>query len=489
MTTFRHSKAQSPPLSLRMKAWQWAIIGVEALLLFGVLGGAAWLLLINGPAAQQAAQIATPIPASPTSTPSRTPTPFAWPTSLPSPTPAPVNTRVVSREALNQATIGKIEQQVIALRALGPRREVPVEFLTRSEMLDYAKRQYAADTKVIQELALYRALGLIQPGAQVDPESRINMIASNIAGFYDPENKRLHVISELENLGADEKMTLAHEYTHALQDQQFDLTRYQGRIQTTDAYLAMMSVPEGDATVVMSLYLYGNTTAGDWDYMAYRAAFADRSVITATGVSTRTGQIAYFPYIQGAQFVAALWLDGKGWTEVNHAYADPPKSTSQVLHPSRYLTSHAAPIPLPLPDLGPVLGKDWSPTIKLDTLGEFVTSVHLDEFLRDPQSAQRAAEGWAGDSFALWQASGDRQAFAWQIAWDTPRDAGEFLDAYSDLFRRRTGESRTVERQDTDLHWYSGNAGSGLIRRANDRTLVVWGPDKATVEKLLAAFN
>jgi hypothetical protein len=159
------------------------------------------------------------------------------------------------------------------------------------------------------------------------------------------------------------------------------------------------------------------------------------------------------------------------------------------LHPSRYFTSLATPIPIPLPDLGPTLGKGWSPAIKNDTLGEFVTSVHLDEFLRDPQTAQRAAEGWAGDSYTLWQASGDRQAFAWQIAWDTPRDAGEFLDAYSDLLRRRTGESRTVERQDADLRWYSGNAGSGLIRRANDRTLVVWGPDKATVEKLLAAFK
>jgi hypothetical protein len=479
-----------------MKPWQWAIIGVEALLLLGVLGGAAWLLLINGPASQQAAQIATPIPAGPTSTPSHTPTPFAWPTPLPSSTPAPANTRVVSREALNQETIGKIEQQVIALRALRPRVQVPVEFLTRSEMLDYARREYQADAKIVQELALYCALGLIQPGIQIDPDTRVKMIASNIAGFYDPENKRLHVISDVENLGADEKVTLAHEYTHALQDQQFDLTQYQARAQTTDAYLATMAVPEGDATVVMSLYLYGNTAASDWDYLAYRAAFADRSVITATGVSTRTGQIAYFPYIQGAQFVAALWLDGKGWAEVNHAYSDPPKSTSQVLHPSRYFTSLATPIPIPLPDLGPTLGKGWSPAIKNDTLGEFVTSVHLDEFLHDPPSALRAAEGWAGDTFALWQAPGEQptgslglQAFAWQIAWDTPRDASEFLTAYADLLNARVGKNRTMERQDANLRWYSGSAGSGLVRLTNDRTLVLWGPDKATVERLLAAIK
>ena len=466
-----------------MKPWQWGVIIVEAALLFGVLGGLAWLLLVNGPTMQQAAQAATPTP-----TATLTPTRFIWPTE-PSSTPTPVNTRVVSRVSLNQEVIDKIEQQVVALRSLRPRAAVPVEFLTRPEMLDYARREYQADTRVTRELALYRALGLIEPGVQLDPETRVQMVASSIAGFFEPKDKRLYVVSDLENLGTDEKVTLAHEYTHALQDQQFDLSTYQGRVQTTDAYLAMMSVPEGDATVVMSLHLYGNTTAGDWEYLAYRAAFSDQSVITATGVSTRASQIAYFPYLQGAQFIAALWLDGRGWAEVNHAYADPPKSTSQVMHPERYLTNHTGPIPISLPDLGKVMGTDWSPAIKADTLGEFITSVYLDEFLRDPPRAERAAAGWAGDSYTLWQASDDRQAFVWQVAWDTPRDASEFFDAYSDLLRKRIGEGRTVEREDKDLRWYSEAMGSGLVRRANDRTLVLWGPDKATVEKLLAMFK
>jgi len=483
MSAFRHSEAKRQPLSLRMKPWQWAIIIGEAALLFGVLGASVWLLLINGPAMQQVVQVATPTP-----TVTHTPTPSVWPTDSPS-TPTPVNTRVVSRVSANQETIDKIEQQIVAVRSLRPGAAVPVEFLTRSEMLDNARRQYQADTRVLQELALYRALGLIQPGTLVDPETRVQMVASNIAGFYDPKDKHLYVVSDLENLGTDEKVTLAHEYTHALQDQQFDLSKYQDRIQTTDAYLAMMSVPEGDATVVMSLYLYGNTTASDWDYLAYRAAFSDQSVITATGVSTRVSEITYFPYIQGAQFVTALWLDGKSWAEVNHAYADPPKSTSQVMHPSRYLTNHSGPVPVPLPDLGKALGKDWSSAIKADTLGEFITSVYLDEFLHDPQRAERAAEGWSGDSYTLWQASGERQAFAWQIAWDTPRDADELFDAYSDLLRKRSGEAGTVEREDADLTWYSGDAGSGLVRRTSDRTLVLWGPDRATVEKLLTAFK
>jgi hypothetical protein len=66
---------------------------------------------------------------------------------------------------------------------------------------------------------------------------------------------------------------------------------------------------------------------------------------------------------------------------------------------------------------------------------------------------------------------------------------GEFLDAYSVLLRRRVGSSLTVEREDVNVRWYSGSVGSGLIRRSGEQTLVLWGPDKATVEKLLAAFR
>jgi len=477
-----------------MKPWQWAILIAEAVLLVGVLGGLAWLLLFHlptpvmQPQTVTQAEIAGSAPA-PTGTPA--PVPMALFTPLPTRTPQPTNTRVISRVALNQGAIDQIEQQVARVRGIRPRATVPTEFLTRAQMIDTVRKGYESDKQAVNsEIVLYRALGLIPAQAQVDSEAMIKIVAESIAGFYDPQDKRLYVVSDLENLGADEKMTLAHEYTHALQDQQFDLTRYQNRTQrqTTDLHLALSSVAEGDATTVMSFYLYGNTTQSEWNYLVYRASFSDRSLITATNISTRVNEISYFPYLQGAQFVVKLWLDGQGWAQVNHAYADPPPSTSIVLHPERYLTRYATPVPVPLPDLGPVLGKGFTPTIKADTLGEFITSVHLDEFLQDPERAAQAADGWEGDNFSLWQGPGDQQVFAWQIEWDVPRDVDEFLEAYSALLRKRVGAGLTVEREDVNLRWYSGSAGSGLIRRGRtgEQTLVLWGPDKATLERLLA---
>lgn len=496
MSTLRQSKPRRPRLALRLKPWQWGVLLAEAALLAGVLGALAWLLGANASAARQVAQAATPTLTSPAPAPSHTPTPFAWPTLLPSATPPPTSTPVVSREPANRDAIARIEQQAAALRGIQPRATVPVEFLTRAEMRDYARRQYDVDLRLPQELALYRALGLIQAGVQIDPDAIAEMVASDVAGFYDHKTKRLYVVGDLENLGPDEKATLAHEYAHALQDQQFDLTQYGSRSRTTDAYLAAMAVPEGDATVVMSLYLHGNVTQSEWSDMAGRAALGERSIITVTGISARASQIGYFPYVQGAEFVAVLLADSKNWLEVNHAYAEPPQSTSLVMHPSHYLTRHTAPVPIALPDLGQMLGRGWSATIKDDTLGEFITSVHLDEFLHDPQRSAQAADGWAGDGFTLWQAPGggsagapNRQVFAWQAAWDTPRDAGEFFAAYTEVLRKRAGPGAIAERQSVTMNWFTGQAGSGLVRRANDRTLVLWGPDTATVGKLNGLFK
>lgn len=497
MSTLRHSEVKPSPLRLGMKPWQWAILITEAVLLVGVLGALAWLLLFNPPALntqpQTVAQAETASPpAAVTDTPP--PVPMALFTPLPSRTPQPTNTRVISRVTLNQGVIGQIEQQVAQLRGIRPRATVPTEFLTRAQMIDTLRKDYPSDEDAAnREIALYRALGLIPARALVDSDAMVKMVAASIAGFYDPRDKHLYVISDLENLGADEKATLAHEYTHALQDQQFDLTRYQSRSLrgTTDLRLAMSSVYEGDATTVMSMYLYGNTTPSEWNYLVYRASFSDRSLITATNISTRVNEISYFPYLQGTQFIVKLWQDGQGWAQVNHAYAEPPQSTSIVLHPERYLTRYATPVPIPLPDLGPVLSKSFTPTINTDTLGEFIISVHLDEFLQNPGQAARAADGWEGDNFSFWQGPGDQQVFAWQIAWDTPRDVDEFLEAYSALLRKRAGSDLTVEREDVNLRWYSGSAGSGLIRKGStgEQTLVLWGPDKATVEKLLTSFR
>jgi hypothetical protein len=476
-----------------LQPWQVAVVAVLAVLVCGVLGALAWLISSGAPGGELVVSTVAPPEAAAqagTATPPRAQKPAspAKATPAPPPSPLPTNTRVVPVEALNQAKIEDIEEEVIELRQLELRTPVPVTFLGRSELADYVRRKYEAEVdELSRQWALYQALGLVQPDAQQDQEALVEWVSANVNGLYDPEGKQIYVVSDAVGTRVEEQVTLAHEYAHALQDQHFDLGAYRASVHTSDERLAKMALVEGDATVVMALYMYGNTTRSEWGYLASRASFNDRAVITATGVSTRVNQILSFPYLQGSQYVVTLMQLGGMWGEIDPVYDDPPRTTNQVLHPLSYSRSEG--VAVDVPDLAPALGPDWSPRILTDTLGEFITSVHLDEFLDDAGRATQAAEGWAGDGFTLWEAEDGRQAFAWTLVWEEPAGADQFFAAYTELLRARLGPDAAVERESANFYWCSGDPGSGLIQRTGTRTLVVWGPDKTSAEAILSLVS
>jgi hypothetical protein len=120
-------------------------------------------------------------------------------------------------------------------------------------------------------------------------------------------------------------------------------------------------------------------------------------------------------------------------------WADPPKSTEQVMHPSRYPDD--LPIAVSLPDIAAALGAGWSGVTE-STMGELRTSVLLadgdgwdygrddDEVFTFPKAANaEAAEGWGGDRLQMVEGPENAWAIVWQTAWDTEADAIEFAAA------------------------------------------------------------
>src|SRR4029077_12051630 len=71
---------------------------------------------------------------------------------------------------------------------------------------------------------LDQALGLLPPGTSLRDEL-LSMHSTQVAGFYEPDTKQMYVVSRSGGLGPLEKVTFAHEFDHALQDQHFDLTK------------------------------------------------------------------------------------------------------------------------------------------------------------------------------------------------------------------------------------------------------------------------
>ena len=180
-----------------------------------------------------------------------------------------------------------------------------------------------------------------------------------------------------------------------------------------------------------------------------------------------------FPYREGAQFVALLYQNG-GWSTVNAAFKNPPRSTEQVLHPERYFSGDA-PTSIQLPALHL---NGWQ-SIAEDTLGELYLRIYLEHKL-DFAQAIPAAEGWGGDRYQVFGNSQGQLALALQTAWDSPADAREFFDTYSTFVVALAGGNPQVLQADaTHMRWQLAGR-QFYLSLAGAQVLALHAPDAST---------
>ena len=252
------------------------------------------------------------------------------------------------------------------LRELARLRGVPaagsprVVTRTREErrrfILGELKRKYPA-TRLDAERRAMVAWGLIP--ADFDLAGFLtDLLLEQAAAYYDPVAK----VMVLANwLGRDEQReALTHELVHLLQDRQIDLDRFLTAAPGKgDEALARQAVIEGEA-VALPLDRMLRRQGGDLGQLPDVAALQGAIVTSGTGpVLGRAPRflrrLLTFPYARGLGFVHEF-RRRHGWGEFSRVYADPPRSTAQILHPERYLDRREDPVPLALPDLGPALG-------------------------------------------------------------------------------------------------------------------------------------
>src|SRR5581483_11467097 len=218
------------------------------------------------------------------------------------------------------------------LRGHLPRAEVPRTLLTREQLQARVIEQLGRDPapqRLAASAKLFTALGLLDRGADLRGlllEFRGNLVL----GQYDPETKQLYVVTGASNLGALERVTAAHEYTHALQDQYFDLQRLRPRNAIdADRSLAMASLVEADASYVGERYANVVLTPAEREERRrqvrelYREVDLDRIPLVVREQS-------YFPYTEGVRFLRrvlgeeAMRGEGEGYgPAVDRLFADP----------------------------------------------------------------------------------------------------------------------------------------------------------------------
>lgn len=323
------------------------------------------------------------------------------------------------------------------IRGLRFKDAVPCDVRAAADIRRYVIEQLVESggkARLDQESAVYKLLGLLREDFDYVAEL-ISMYSGQIGGYYDPDTKRFAIAEALPARMND--VIAVHELTHALQDQHFRIGSWlHDHVSASDTLLARAALVEGDATWVM---LGGRDDALSSEYPEERQAVS--VPLRSEDVLRR---LIAFPYVAGGVFVSELRKVG-GQDAVDRAFANPPLTTAEVLHPERYFERirtgrGARPDPY---EADPKSGRLFS-----DTLGEIVLQLVLATEL-PLERAQSIASAWRGDRATLC-GKGARRTLVWRI--DASDRAAELAQALREVFmadaplnpsrRERRGASR-----------------------------------------------
>ncbi|HKP89883.1 MAG TPA: hypothetical protein VJT75_07895, partial [Thermoleophilaceae bacterium] len=212
-----------------------------------------------------------------------------------------------------------------------------------------------------------------------------------LEGLYDERDASVFLIKGTFRGRRQTESVLAHELTHALDDQTSGQARIEVKL-VSDASDAERAVREGSATLTQLLY--------ERRYLGERKPIAAKLRTPSTVGASRLERIAGyeldFVYGKGALFLDALYRRG-GATLVNRAVRNPPVTTVSILDPSRWPDDDDA----VRPTSGGTPGPGWTRSYQ-GTFGAAGTEELL--FLAAPRaSVARLVREWAGGTVEIWQ--------------------------------------------------------------------------------------
>jgi hypothetical protein len=325
-----------------------------------------------------------------------------------------------------------IQGEVATLRGLEFQVDVTVDVETPTQMREHMVQEIEQQLDEQTRLGLnltWRTLGLVPKDFDV-AVAYADILEQHVGGYFDVKRERLVLVQRATASGGPnpmQDMVTAHELVHALQDQNFDLwSLTQRELNNDDVGAALQALVEGDASYAM---LYRLPVPLDPDQMG-----------GALGASPRVlREPLVFPYTQGLVFAQRVKLSGDGWTALDRAFAAPPLSTEQVLHPDKYVGDNPDwPTMLDGKDPDRLLGPDWT-LISQDTFGELGMRVVLREHLGTTVRPGDAVpgEGWDGDRLWLWQRNSDEApAMLWVSTWDDETSAANHRRAMDRVVQR-----------------------------------------------------
>lgn len=386
------------------------------------------------------------------------------------------------------------------------------KLITREQVNKYLRDKFNddKDTKRMErsELVL-KKFGLLDRDFQLRP-FLISLLTEQVAGFYDDKTKTVNLLDWIDP--DEQKPVLAHELTHALQDQKVNLEKWSSvgpdgiaknvqednqHIQTDESDTTRDAVAEGQAMVVFldySMRSTGRTLAdapGLLDKLKNTITDTSGSPILARAPLLLQKSLM-FPYSEGLGFEDAVLLKKGRDGAFAQVLAAPPSSTSEILHPNTYMEH--APVPLlRMPDIHPLLDADYEP-YDVGVMGEFDVRI-LTELFGGPQIADALAPEWNG---GIYYAAQRKSATAeeknstaslgifYESKWKDEDSARSFLRVYQEeLPRKYSGlKRRPHDETDDGEQVYSTNEGDVLLSIDGNGVFISEGFPLALARKL-----
>jgi len=355
---------------------------------------------------------------------------------------APPPSRVSAlTQAEAEALVQEVSAKVETIRGMKFKTPITVKIISgaeaRAEFKSNIPPQAEEDARHTQDA--YIQMGLVPPGTDLIT-GYLDLAESGLAGYYKHGTNTFFL---LDHVSRDEaKGVMAHELTHAIEDQHYDLAVLAKKAgDNADHATAITAVVEGSAMAVMLAYL--GREEGEEKATAELHRTETRRAAGLRVAPSFTQRTLLLPYLLGFSFL----LQGKPWEfylgggvqakDIDEAYRYPPYSTRQILHPEQYWVGRARykEQHLTLPDLSSALGPGWVKAgegsigeLGLAVLTGSRQSIEVPWALLPSRWTNDAAAGAVGDVYHHY-VCGDRRVTILLTRWETEIDADQFSKA------------------------------------------------------------
>jgi hypothetical protein len=387
------------------------------------------------------------------------------------------------------------------------------KLITRDEVNRYLREKFNEDEgakRLARSEIVLKKFGLLDRDFRLQP-FMISLLTEQVAGFYDDKTKTVNLLDWIEP--DEQKPVLAHELTHALQDQRIGLTKWSqvgsediaknvdednAHIQTDEADTARDAVAEGQAMVVFLDYTLRPTgktlenSPGMMDKLKDTVSDTSGSPILARAPLLLQKSLL-FPYSEGLGFEDAILLKAGKDAAFSGVLANPPASTFEILHPTAYMAHVPVPV-LRLADIHPLIDADYTP-YDVGVMGEFDVRI-LTELFGGEQIADALTPAWNGGIYYAAQRKSAVTAEAkestasiailYESKWRNEDSARSFLRVYAgELPRKYAGLARrNKEEVDDSEQVYTTNEGDVLLSISGNGVFVSEGFPVALARKL-----